>query len=84
MEDTHFSNILKYTFLFSGLVALLLGLTFVFMTEFYLSITAWPYYDPFVSRILGAALLGLWLIKWLSFREKEWEKVKNIVIMIIF
>ena len=84
MEEKKFSNILKYTFFASGLAALLFGLTFLLMPEFYLALIGWTYYDPFVSRILGAALLGFCLLQWLSFRETEWEKVKNIVITMIF
>lgn len=84
MEEKKFSNILKYTFFTSGLVALLFGLTFLLLPEFYFASIGWTYYDPWVSRILGAALLGFCLLQWLSFRETEWEKVKNLVIMMIF
>jgi len=84
MGNKKISHVLRYTFLLSGLAALLFGLTFLLFIEPYLSLIKWPYSDPVLSRIFGAALLGFWLLQWLSFRETEWVKVKNIVIMMIF
>lgn len=84
MSEKNISKLLKYTFLASGTAALIFGITFLFFIEIYLDIIGWPYYAPLVARILGAALLGLWLLQWLSFREQEWAIVKNIVIMMIF
>lgn len=85
METKKPSNVLKYTFLISGSVALVFGLIFMLMTEFYLSLLGWTsIYDPFFPRVLGAALLGFWLLQWLSSREMEWKRVKNIVIVMIY
>lgn len=84
MENNKLSAVLRYTFLVSGLAALLFGLTFLFFIELYLSLIKWPYSDPALTRLFGAALLGFCLLQWLSFRETAWEKVKNIVIMMIF
>ena len=83
MENKPISKILKYTFLISGTAALIFGFTFLFLTEVYLNLISWTFYDPTVSRILGAALIGLWVLQWLSSRESEWQNVKNIVIMMI-
>ena len=85
METKKISNVLKYTFLISGSVALVFGLVFMLLTEFYLSLLGWiSFFDPFFPRVFGAALLGFWLLQWLSFRETEWKKVKNIVIVMIY
>ncbi|MFO7795797.1 MAG: hypothetical protein ACQERB_12675 [Promethearchaeati archaeon] len=83
MESKPISKILKYTFLISGTAALIFGFTFLFLTEIYLNLIGWIFYDPMVSRVLGAALIGLWVLQWLSFRESEWQNVKNVVIMMI-
>ncbi|MFX0070150.1 MAG: hypothetical protein ACFFAO_03580 [Candidatus Hermodarchaeota archaeon] len=84
MEEKTISKILKYTFLTSGSAALIFGITFLFFIEIYLDIVQWPYYAPLLARILGAALLSLWLLQWLSYKETKWETVKNIVTMMIF
>ena len=82
-SENMISKILKYTFLASGTAALTFGITFLFFIDFYLDIIQWPYNAPLIARVLGAALLSLWLLQWLSFRETEWGIVKNTVIMMI-
>ena len=83
MSEKNISKLLMYTFLASGTAALIFGVTFLFFIDIYLEIINWPYYAPLVTRILGAALLGLWVLQWLSLREQEWAIVKNVVIMMI-
>jgi hypothetical protein len=83
MEEKNISKVLKYVFLTSGLAAFVFGLTFILFVEVYYSLLAWPYEDPLFTRVLGAVLLSLALLQWLSFREKKWENVKNLVIMMI-
>jgi hypothetical protein len=85
METKKMSNVLKYTFLTSGSVALVFGLIFMLMPEVYLSLLGWTsIYDPLFPRVLGAALLGCWLLQWLYSRETEWKNVKKIVIVMIY
>ena len=83
MEEKDISKVLKYVFLASGLAAFIFGITFILFVEVYYSLLNWPYEDPLFSRVLGAALLGLAILQWLSYREKKWENVKNLVIMMI-
>jgi hypothetical protein len=83
MEERNISKFLKYVFLLSGLAAFIFGLTFILFVEVYNSLLAWSYEEPLYTRVLGAALLGLAVLQWLSYREKKWENVKNVVIMMI-
>ncbi|MEJ2296239.1 MAG: hypothetical protein P8Y23_15935, partial [Candidatus Lokiarchaeota archaeon] len=83
MEEDNISKFLKYLFLASGLAAFIFGITFILFVEVYYSLLNWPYQDPLVARVLGAALIGLGILQWLSYREKRWENVKNLVIMMI-
>ena len=83
MEAKNFSRFLKYVFLASGLAAFIFGITFILFVEVYYSLLNWPNQDPLFSRVLGAALIGLAILQWLSYREKKWENVKNLVIMMI-
>ena len=83
MEEKNISKVLKYVFLASGLAAFIFGIAFILFVEVYYSLLNWPYQDPLFSRVLGAALLGLAILQWLSYREKKWENVKNVVLMMI-
>jgi hypothetical protein len=83
MEEKNITTVLKYVFLASGLAAFIFGFTFILFLEWYYTLLNWPYEDPLFSRVLGAALLGLAILQWLSYREKKWENVKNLVIMMI-
>jgi len=83
MEEENISKFLKYVFFASGLAAFIFGITFILFVEVYYSILSWPYQDPLVARVLGAALIGLGVLQELSYTEKNWENVKNLVIMMI-
>ena len=83
MEEKNISKVLKYVFLASGLAAFIFGIAFILFVEVYYSLLGWPYEEPLFTRVLGAALLGLAILQWLSYREKKWENVKNVVIMMI-
>lgn len=83
MEEKSISKVLKYTFLVSGLAAFIFGITFILFVEVYTNLLNWPYEESFFTRVLGAALLSLAILQWLSYREKKWENVKNLVIMMI-
>ncbi len=83
MEEQNISKFLKYVFLASGLAAFIFGITFILIVEVYYNLLSWQDQDPLFARVLGAALIGLGILQWLSYREKKWENVKNLVIMMI-
>jgi hypothetical protein len=83
MEEKNISKFLKYVFLTSGLAAFLFGIVFILFVEVYNSLLDWPYEEPLYTRVLGAVLLSLAILQWLSYREKKWKTVKNLVIMMI-
>lgn len=83
MEEKEISKFLKYVFLLSGLAAFVFGIAFILFVEIYYSLLNWPYEEPLFTRVLGAVLLSLAILQWLSYREKKWENVKNVVIMMI-
>jgi hypothetical protein len=70
---------MKYTFLIHFIVGTILGIELFFIPEIYVSTLGWPYLDPAISRITGAAFLALAASSLLCFKEKEWEKVKIVV-----
>ncbi|GAG95524.1 unnamed protein product, partial [marine sediment metagenome] len=75
------SKLLKILFLVHFFVAVIFGLTFLVVVEYYVSITGWPYLDPVTGRVLGSVFLGLAVASLLAWRETKWHHVKIIVQM---
>jgi hypothetical protein len=73
------SKPLKLTFLIHFFVSIFFGLIFLLMIEAYRDFIGWPYLDPVVGRLLGAAFVGMAASSLLAWRETEWEKVKIVV-----
>jgi len=70
----------KYWFLFSFILQLFFGLTFIFLLDPFLDMMLWPYNDLGIPRLFGASLLGYSFLNLLAYRKKEWECVKIIVL----
>ncbi|MFX0076606.1 MAG: hypothetical protein ACFE96_14280 [Candidatus Hermodarchaeota archaeon] len=75
------SKLLKLLFLIHFFVAVIFGLLFTVLTELYVDVVGWYYYDPITGRVLGAVFLGLAAASLLSWREEKWESVKIVVQM---
>ena len=75
------SKLLRIGFLAHFFVAVIFGLAFTFVVEYYVSITGWPYLDPITGRVLGAVFLGMAVASLLAWRETKWAHVKIIVQM---
>lgn len=73
------SKLLNLTFLVHFFVAIIFGLVYLFLLDFYVDITGWPYKDPIAGRTLGAVFIGLAMASLLCWRETEWKKVKIVV-----
>ena len=69
----------KYWFLFSFVLQVFFGLTFIFLLEVFLDMMVWPYADMGIPRLFGASLLGFSFLNLLAYRKKEWECVKIVV-----
>ncbi len=70
----------KYWFLFSFVLQVFFGLTFIFLLEPFLDMLYWPYDDMGIPRLFGASLLGFASLNLLAYRKKEWECVKMVVL----
>ena len=73
----------KITFIFQASVSIAFGLVFLF-GELFVGIVRWPYYDPVFMRLTGMNYIGMAVLMLLSSGVKEWTKVENVVIMVIF
>jgi len=73
----------KNWFLFSFVLQVFFGLTFIFLLEAFLDMLFWPYLDLGIPRLFGASLLGFAFLNLLAYRKKEWECVKIVVLTMI-
>lgn len=80
-------EVLKFTkivFVVQAITGIAFGLTFLLFGEQFLIMEDWPYFDPVFIRLAGMDFIGVAVLVLLSSREKEYAKVKNVVIMEIF
>ena len=74
----------KIIFIFQTIVGFAFGLVFLLFGELFMTLESWPFYDPVFIRLTGMDFIGMGVLILLSSREKDWDKVKNVVIMVIF
>ena len=73
----------KITFVFQAIIGIAFGLILLF-GELFVVMVDWPYYDPVFMRLTGMNYIGMAVLMLLSSGVKEWAKVENVVIMVIF
>lgn len=72
---------LKLTFLSQAILAILVGLPLLLAPGRFLGLFGWAPVEPFLDRLLGAALLGLaWSSIW-AFLAKERSRVEVLIQM---
>jgi len=81
MEEREVSKLLKIALLIDIITGIFFGFLMLLIPEIYSDMIGWPYLDPVVSRLFGAALFGFTTMSCFAYREKTWDRVKNIVIM---
>ena len=72
---------LKTTFLVHFIVALLFGLSFLFMPVLVGSWYGLNVQEPDTYRLLGTAMLGFAVSSWFAYRATDWESVRILVVM---
>ena len=75
------SKALKYTFLVHAVVAILVGVPLLVAPGRFLGFFGWKPIDPLLSRVLGAALLGLAWSSLRGFRATERAQVVSLIEM---
>lgn len=73
------SKSLRYTFVVHAIVAFALGVGLLLAPGRWLGLFGWAPVDPIISRILGAALLGLAWSSWRGWRASERQQVAFLV-----
>ena len=72
---------LEWIFLAHFFVGAVFGVMYLVFAETVIITIGWPYNDPVITRLLGAALIGFAMSSLLAWREKELERVKLVVEM---
>jgi hypothetical protein len=72
---------LKTTFLAHAIVSLAFGLVLYLIPDTWVTLVNWTPYDPAITRIYAAALLGLCASSWLGYRAARWDEVRIVVQM---
>jgi hypothetical protein len=73
------SKALKYTFLIHAIIAFLLGAPLLLGPGHFLVLLGWLHIDTMLSRVLGAALLGLAWSSWRGWQATENAQVKTLL-----
>ena len=73
------SKALKYTFLIHAIVALIFGLPLLLAPGRFLMLFGWLRIDSMISRVLGAALLGLAWSSWRSWQATDKAQVTTLL-----
>jgi hypothetical protein len=78
------SKWLKVLFILEFIVASIYGITYLFLTEWYIAFVAWPFDDPIVGRMLGVSLMTYGITSLIAFVRKNYETAKLAVELQIF
>ena len=70
-------KITKYSLLIYAAGGFIFAFLYLVITDIYLiTLSDWPYYDPYYPRAFGGTLLVLGLMALIGSFKKEWEHVK--------
>lgn len=67
---------LKLTFLIHCITALIVGLIFLVVPQFWATLFGQSLTDPGIYRVLGAAIIAFGMSSWWAYRESLWAHVK--------
>ena len=74
---------LKILLLINAIVGLIFAFLYLAISHIYLSLTQWPFYDPYYSWSFGGTFLILSLFTLLAIKRAEWGQIKIIFELII-
>ena len=72
---------LKVLFLIHATVSFIFGIQIYLIPGIWTGSVSWVPFDPVMTRLYGAALLGLAFSSWLGFRATNWGEVRMIIQM---
>ncbi|MFX1489537.1 MAG: hypothetical protein ACFFBI_10340 [Promethearchaeota archaeon] len=75
---------LKILFVLEFIVAYIYGITYLFLTEWYIAFVGWPFNDPIVGRMLGVSLMTFGTTSLIAVFRKDFHTAKLAVELQIF
>ena len=72
---------LKITLLVQLNIFVVFGIFFTFLVDIYVDLFAWPALDRTAGRFIGIIFLSFAFVEFLAYRESDWEKIENFIIL---
>src|SRR3989344_5632 len=79
MKDKKVPESLRKWFFVHFIVDYLFGIPLLFFPRFILSLFNWPYFDPLLSRLVGAALIGIGSVSFIE-QKSNFETYQSLLI----
>ncbi len=74
---------LKILLLINAIIGLIFAFLYLAISHVYLSLTQWPFYDPYYSWLFGGTQLILSIFTLLSIKRAEWKQIRIIYELLI-
>ena len=74
---------LKIVLVINAVIDLCFAFFYLAISQLYLSLIEWPFYDPYYSWAFGGIFLILSIFILLSLKQNNWEKIKTILQVLI-
>ena len=67
--------------LVGGFVSLIFGAIYLIAAEWWIAVVEFPFMDPIAWRMVGALMMALAIAQIKAWKEGDWDKQENILIM---
>jgi len=74
---------LKILLLINAIMGLIFAFFYLAISNIYLSLIQWPFYDPYHSWLFGGILLIMSIFTLLAIKRTEWKEIRIIFELII-
>ncbi|MFW9820369.1 MAG: hypothetical protein ACFFE5_12230, partial [Candidatus Thorarchaeota archaeon] len=76
--------ITKITLFWYGIAGIIFAVMYIFLTDLYLAMVMWPFYDPFLMWIAGTNMLVLGIVSLFAlFSKKDWQDIKILIFLLV-
>lgn len=74
---------LKIVLIINAIIGLIFAFLYLAISQIYLSLIQWPFYDPYYSWLFGGTLLIVSIFTLLAIKRAEWKQIRIIFELII-
>ncbi|MFX1378881.1 MAG: hypothetical protein ACFFA4_07270 [Promethearchaeota archaeon] len=84
IEMSDLKLITKITLFWYGIAGIIFAAMYIFLTDLYIAMVMWPFYDPFLMWIAGANMLALGIVSLFAlFSKKDWQDIKILIFLFV-